>query len=136
MASLLLHSSSSSCSCSWFSSLRMKPTRLKTRKLCCVMNQENNKESSEAEKTASVDPIKLAFNKAKAYKESIKSNSGLGIEQNGADGGKKDLPVSVKIAMEKAKKYKQNKEVSVSETDQGNNYELTYLSLFNTCESV
>lgn len=83
------------------------------------MNQENNKESSEAEKTASVDPIKLAFNKAKAYKESIKSNTGLGIEQNGADGGKKDLPVSVKIAMEKAKKYKQNKEVSVSETDQG-----------------
>lgn len=88
------------------------------------MNKENNKESSEvnsieAEKTASVDPIKLAFNKAKAYKESIKSNTDLGIEQNSADGGKKDVSVSVKIAMEKAKKYKQNKGVAVSETDQG-----------------
>ena len=101
----------------------MKPTTLKAKKLYCVMNQDN-KESSEvnsieAEKTASVDPIKLAFDKAKAYKESIKSNSGLGFEQNGADGGKKDVSVSVKLAMEKARKYKQNKGVAVSETDQG-----------------
>ncbi|MCI04990.1 putative transmembrane protein, partial [Trifolium medium] len=67
-------------------------------------------ETNQAEKTSDVDPIKLAFNKAKAYKESIKSNSDLGVEQSGVgeensvkesnavDGGKKDVSVSLKIA--------------------------------------
>jgi hypothetical protein len=109
----------------------------------------------EAEKTSDVDPIKLAFNKAKAYKESIESNSDLGVERrsgvgeensvkesNALDGGKKDVSVSLKIAMEKAKKYKQNKGVEVSETNQGNTYgwfELVYLSLsteLSTCDYV
>jgi hypothetical protein len=91
--------------------------------------------SIEGEKTSGVDPIKLAFNKAKAYKEAIKSKDGLEIENNGGDGDnlvkesnvvdgvKKD---SLKIAMEKAKRYKQNKRVETSETDQGN----IYLSLY------
>jgi len=83
------------------------------------MNQENKE-------TASVDPIKLAFNKAKAYKESIKSNSDEGNlvkESNVVDGGKTDVSASVKIAMEKAKTYKQqNKGVAVNEIDQGNTY--------------
>jgi hypothetical protein len=63
-------------------------------------------------------------------------------ESNAVDGGKKDVPVSLKIAMEKAKKYKQNKEVEISETNQGNSYgqfELIYFSLsteLNTCEYV
>jgi hypothetical protein len=63
-------------------------------------------------------------------------------ESNAVDGGKKDLPVSLKIAMEKAKKYKQNKGVEISETNQGNSYgqfELIYFSLsteLNTCEYV
>jgi hypothetical protein len=52
------------------------------------------------------------------------------------------VPVSLKIAMEKAKKYKQNKGVEISETNQGNSYgqfELIYFSLsteLNTCEYV
>jgi hypothetical protein len=52
------------------------------------------------------------------------------------------VPVSLKIAMEKAKKYKKNKGVDVSETDQGNTYgwfELVYLSLsteLSTCDYV
>jgi hypothetical protein len=103
--------------------------------------------SSEGENTSGVDPIKLALNKAKAYKESIKSNAGLVIENNGTesnvvDGVKKDVPDSLKIAMEKAKKYKQNKGVEISETNQGNTYgqfELIYFSLsteLNTCEYV
>jgi hypothetical protein len=93
--------------------------------------------SIEGEKMSGVevDPIKLAFNKAKAYKEAIKSKDGLGNENNGGDGDnlvkesnvvdgvKKD---SLKIAMEKAKKYKQNKRVEISETNQGN----IYLSLY------
>jgi hypothetical protein len=96
--------------------------------------------SIEGEKTSGVevDPIKLAFNKAKAYKEAIKSKDGLGIENNGGDRDnlvkesnvvdevKKDVPDSLKIAMEKAKKYKQNKRVEISETNQGS----IYLSLY------
>ncbi|KAL5055535.1 hypothetical protein RYX36_036217 [Vicia faba] len=140
MASLL-HSSSS-----WSSSLPMKPnmglmvmlppTTLKPSKLCCVKNPNSEEvvNSIEAKKIGPVDPVKLAFEKAKAYKKSIKSKSSLGIEEssggegnsvkedtNVIDGGKKDMPVSVKIAMEKARKYKQNKgvAVTVSGTDQG-----------------
>lgn len=132
---------------SWFSSLRIKPNvnvglvlmplsaTLKPAKVCCVMNPDNAESSEvnsvEAQKKGPADPIKLAFSKAKAYKESIKSKSSLGIEQSGAekdnsvevdnvvDGGRKDVPVSVKIAMEKANKYKQIKGGAVSETDQG-----------------
>jgi hypothetical protein len=124
------------------------PMTLKPVKLCCVMNSDKEEFSevnySEGENTSGVDPIKLALNKAKAYKESIKSNAGLVIENNGTesnvvDGVKKD---SLKIAMEKAKKYKQNKGVEISETNQGNTYgqfELIYFSLsteLNTCEYV
>ncbi|WJX45313.1 hypothetical protein P8452_32201 [Trifolium repens] len=139
----------SSSSCSWFSSLWIKsnvnvgmvvipfsPTTLKPVKLCCVMNSDkefSEVNSIEGEKTSGVevDPIKLAFNKAKAYKEAIKSKDGLGIENNGGDRDnlvkesnvvdevKKDVPDSLKIAMEKAKKYKQNKRVEISETNQG-----------------
>jgi hypothetical protein len=127
------------------------PMTLKPVKLCCVMNSDKEEfsevNSIEGEKTSGVDPIKLALNKAKAYKESIKSNAGLVIENNGTesnvvDGVKKDVPDSLKIAMEKAKKYKQNKGVEISETNQGNTYgqfELIYFSLsteLNTCEYV
>ncbi|KAI5388460.1 hypothetical protein KIW84_074231 [Lathyrus oleraceus] len=131
MASLLQSSFS-------FSSLRMlPPTRLKSSKLCCVTNP-NSEESSEvnnsieAKKTAQADRVKLAFEKAKAYKKSMKSKSGLGIEEisggednsvkessNVVGGREKDMPVRLKIAMEKARKYKLNKGVAVSETDQG-----------------
>ncbi|XP_058747626.1 uncharacterized protein LOC131620528 [Vicia villosa] len=133
----------------WLSSMLMKPninvgwvvmlppTTLKSSKLCCVKNPDSEESSEvinsiEAKKTVPVDRIKLAFEKAKAYKKSIKSNSSLGIEESGGegdnsvkvnpnvvDGGKKDMPDRLKIAMEKARKYKQNKEVVVSETDQG-----------------
>ncbi|CAJ2679331.1 unnamed protein product [Trifolium pratense] len=111
------------------------PSTLKPVKLCCVMSSDKEEfsevNSIEGEKTSGVDPIKLAFNKAKAYKESIKSKDGFGIKQNGADGDslvkesnvvdgvKKEVPDSLKITMEKAKKYKQNKGVVVSETDLG-----------------
>ncbi|CAK8576592.1 unnamed protein product [Lathyrus sativus] len=123
---------------SWFSSSRMlPPTRLKSSKLCCAMNPDSE-ESSEvinsikAKKVVPVDRVKLAFEKAKAYKESMKSNSGFGIEEtsggednsvkenpNVVDGGEKDVPVWLKIAMETAEKNRQNKGVVVSETDQG-----------------
>ncbi|KAG4967035.1 hypothetical protein JHK87_032686 [Glycine soja] len=124
----------------WFSSLRVvSPAKLKAgppsatnkpaKPLCWAVGPDNA-ESSEPDAPkpvpdGPVDPVKLAFSKAEAYKESIKPNSGLGTTQSAADNNddneaKKDLPDSVKIAMEKAKKYKQNKGVAaVSETTQG-----------------
>ena len=72
--------------------------------------------------------MKLAFEKAKSYKKSLQSKPVLKIEQNpvevsggstvigngegeGVGGGTKEVPVSVKVAMEKAKEYKMNKGV-------------------------
>ncbi|KAG5118329.1 hypothetical protein JHK82_032749 [Glycine max] len=124
----------------WFSSLRVvspaklkagppSPTNKPAKPLCWAVGPDNA-ESSEPDAPkpvpdGPVDPVKLAFSKAEAYKESIKPNSGLGTTQSAADNNddneaQKDLPDSVKIATEKAKKYKQNKGVAaVSETTQG-----------------
>ncbi|WVZ02511.1 hypothetical protein V8G54_023317 [Vigna mungo] len=125
----------------WFSSLRVAPptklagppsASLKPAKQLCRALGPDNTESSEPSPeapTGPVDPVKLAFSKAQDYKKSNKSNPGLGTTQGTDDdnsvekgnvGGEdqKDLPDSVKIAMEKAKKYKQNKGVAVSETTQ------------------
>ncbi|KAE9616495.1 hypothetical protein Lal_00035092 [Lupinus albus] len=94
-----------------FSSIAFKHT-----KLSCARNTDNaesseptSTETASQDQTVPVDPVKLALNKSKAYKQSIK-------QENDGDGGKKDLSDSVKIAMEKAKKYKQNKGVGVSDT--------------------
>ncbi|XP_057748981.1 uncharacterized protein LOC130967939 [Arachis stenosperma] len=104
---------------SWFSSLRIFPSQANTRvpsttsfrapKLYSCALGPQNAEPSEPEpepepETAPVDPVKLAFSKAKAYKESSnKSKKEDSVVE------KKELPDSVKIAMEKAKNYKQNK---------------------------
>ncbi|KAG4979496.1 hypothetical protein JHK85_033454 [Glycine max] len=119
----------------WFSSLRVvSPAKLKAgppsatnkpaKPLCWAVGPDNA-ESSEPDAPkpvpdGPVDPVKLAFSKAEAYKESIKPNSGLGTTQSAADNNddneaQKDLPDSVKIATEKAKKYKQNKGVAAVE---------------------
>ncbi|KAF2323783.1 hypothetical protein GH714_036900 [Hevea brasiliensis] len=68
-----------------------------------------------------VDPVKLAFEKAKAYKKSIRDTKKTKLQKNpiegsgstsiGNDGEEKEVPVSVKVAMEKAKEYKKSKEV-------------------------
>ena len=76
--------------------------------------------------------MKLAFEKAKSYKKSLQSkpvskieqdpvefsggstvigNGEGGAEGEGVGGGTKEVPVSVKVAMEKAKEYKMNKGV-------------------------
>ncbi|BAT90962.1 hypothetical protein LR48_Vigan08g175300 [Vigna angularis] len=125
----------------WFSSLRVAPptklagppsASLKPAKQLCWALGPDNTESSEPSQeapTGPLDPVKLAFSKAQAYKKSNISNSGLGTTQGADDDnsvekgnvggeGQKDLPDSVKIAMEKAKKYKQNKGVADSETTQ------------------
>lgn len=61
---------------------------------------------------AAIDPVKLAFEKAKAYKKEAKSKLVSKIEQNPfEDSGNKDVPVSVKVAMERAKEYNKNKGV-------------------------
>uniref|UniRef100_A0A2C9UX57 Uncharacterized protein n=1 Tax=Manihot esculenta TaxID=3983 RepID=A0A2C9UX57_MANES len=65
-----------------------------------------------------VDPVKLAFQKAKAYKKSIEDGKKTKLDQRPVEGsgttsiGKDgEDPVSVKVAMEKAKEYKKRKEV-------------------------
>lgn len=85
-------------------------------------SQENPAESQPLEN----DPVKIALAKAKAYKKSVKSGapspeiSGKKADfrkiedneaaaSNGADeGGGKEIPSSVKLALEKAKEYKKN----------------------------
>ncbi|XP_054816036.1 uncharacterized protein LOC129315909 [Prosopis cineraria] len=133
----------------WFSSLNLishtKPSLLfssfKPIKLLCALNPENaeSSETTPESQPGPVDSVKLAFSKAKAHRESLKLNSdskvdqnvaaslaeksngndGLGSGQDVVDGGQKDLPMSVKIAMEKAKKYKENKGVTFTEMGQG-----------------
>lgn len=139
---------------SWLSSLNLispaKPSLLsssqfKPIKPFCALNP-GNAESSEPTPESppgTVDPVKLAFSKAKSYRESLKSNPDLKVKQDMAsssvensngndglmgsgqnnvvdDGGQKEMPMSLKIAMEKAKKYKENKGSVVDETGQGN----------------
>ena len=88
----------------------------------------NSPETAPEPEPASIDPVKLAFEKAKSYKKSLQSKPVSKIEQNpvevsdgstvigngegeGVGGGTKEVPVSVKVAMEKAKEYKMNKGV-------------------------
>ncbi|KAL8061919.1 hypothetical protein ABFX02_02G113900 [Erythranthe guttata] len=65
-----------------------------------ISSSKTEEESSQESKTQEQDPVKLAFAKAKAYKNSPKNDE---IKDN------KEVPLAVKIAMEKAKKYKNNK---------------------------
>ncbi|CAK7325045.1 unnamed protein product [Dovyalis caffra] len=65
-----------------------------------------------------VDPVKLAFEKAKVYRNSIETSKNVKIEQNpvedsggtiiGKSGKTKEVSDSVKLDMEKAKEYKTN----------------------------
>ncbi|KAK7814293.1 hypothetical protein CFP56_003351 [Quercus suber] len=139
---------------SWLSSLNTispsKPTffpstnlnKSKSFKLSSSTNQSNaessepispnSPETTPETEPASIDPLKLAFEKAKSYKKSLQSKPVSKIEQNpvevsggstvigngegggegeGVGGGTKEVPVSVKVAMEKAKEYKMNKGV-------------------------
>lgn len=58
-----------------------------------------------------MDPVKLALKKAEAYKKAKAEQEDR--ERNGGtgDGGGEEVPVSVKIAMQKAKEFMKNKGV-------------------------
>ena len=104
------------------STILNKTHSLKPLKLSSSVNP-SNAESSEPISPSSpettpepvpgaIDPVKLAFEKAKAYKKEAKSKQVSKIEQNPVeDSGTKEVPVSVKVAMERAKEYKKNKGV-------------------------
>ncbi|KAL9175453.1 hypothetical protein ABFS82_02G113200 [Erythranthe guttata] len=62
--------------------------------------EESSQENPPESKTQEQDPVKLAFAKAKAYKNSSKNDE---IKDN------KEVPLALKLAMEKAKKYKDNR---------------------------
>lgn len=58
------------------------------------------------------DPVKLAFEKAKAYKKEVKSKLVSTVEQNPVgDAGTKQVPASVQVTVEKAKEDNKNKGV-------------------------
>ncbi|KAJ0037526.1 hypothetical protein Pint_23832 [Pistacia integerrima] len=112
----------------WLSSLNTiktisstKPKFTSFKLLFSVNSSSNNAEQSSSRATSDdspeppLDPVKLAFEKAKAYKKTIQSVPDSKTEQNPdidsalkGDGDKK-IPASVKAAMEKAKEYKGNK---------------------------
>ncbi|GFY92181.1 hypothetical protein Acr_08g0005770 [Actinidia rufa] len=109
------------------SSSKPKPrnSQLKTLKISSLSS--NNAESSSPNSSNSpgnssepskIDPVKLAFAKAKAYKEAIRSNPVPKIVQNrvpesAETGNKIDGSVSDVISNEKAKEYKKSKETIV-----------------------
>ncbi|XP_057499815.1 uncharacterized protein LOC130784002 isoform X2 [Actinidia eriantha] len=111
----------------YLSSSKPKPrnSQLKTLKISSLSS--NNAESSSLNSSNSpenssepskIDPVKLAFAKAKAYKEAIRSNPVPKIVQNrvpesAETGNKIDGSVSDVISNEKAKEYKKNKETIV-----------------------
>ncbi|KAK9282617.1 hypothetical protein L1049_010835 [Liquidambar formosana] len=95
-----------------------------------IPNSSNSTETPSEAEPGGADPVKLAFARAKAYKKSIEPNPTVSIGEknpvqespgqeigNGSGGsgsggvgeGAKELPVSVKMAMEKAKEYKKSK---------------------------
>ncbi|XAR54424.1 hypothetical protein NMG60_11029541 [Bertholletia excelsa] len=68
----------------------------KTLKVSSFSNADSSQaEPSDSTEHGEMDPVKLAFARAKAYKKSVQSNP--------------ELPASVKLAMEKAREYKKNK---------------------------
>lgn len=127
-----LHPSFFSSSHIFYPTTTRSPFFSKPIKILCALNPdgaESSSESTAGDLPAPVDPVKLAFNKAKAYRESLKSNSDSRIEptddsnlsENVDDGGQKEVPMAVKIAMEKAKKYKDNKGIVGSDNSTGEN---------------
>nr|GMD29709.1 uncharacterized protein LOC109155969 isoform X2 [Ipomoea batatas]GME16990.1 uncharacterized protein LOC109155969 isoform X2 [Ipomoea batatas] len=96
-----------------------------------VSSPISEEETPESEK---VDPVKLAFAKAKAYKKEVQTNPIPKIVQNPVpesaetekqDGGseeeanvseEQEVPSAAKLAFERAKEYRKNKEVTGSGT--------------------
>lgn len=64
-------------------------------------DEASNPESPNSEQVAPVDPVKLAFEKAKAYKKTKVNPDGDSI------------PASVKVAMDKTREYKENGSESI-----------------------
>lgn len=90
-------------------------------------NSSNSSDKSLEPEEAELDPVKLAFAKAKAYKKSTKSNPTPQINQNPvaesaetvkkidgsgsevAGGDSKEVSVAFKVAMERAKEDEKNR---------------------------
>ncbi|XP_043725041.1 uncharacterized protein LOC122671720 isoform X2 [Telopea speciosissima] len=90
-------------------------------------NSANDSERIVGGKPETTDPVKLAFARAKSYKKALQSNPspkkdtspvsetvGSGNRTEGSvaenvDGNTKEVPISVKLAMKKAREYKQDK---------------------------
>uniref|UniRef100_A0A5B7A5H8 Uncharacterized protein n=1 Tax=Davidia involucrata TaxID=16924 RepID=A0A5B7A5H8_DAVIN len=100
-------------------------------------NSSDSQEKSLEAEPAETDPVKLAFAKAKAYKKAIQSNptpkfsqipvsesAESGNRSDGSvsevtNGGNQEVPLAVKLAMEKAKDYKDKGVVGSSKVSEG-----------------
>ncbi|KAK9123227.1 hypothetical protein Sjap_012829 [Stephania japonica] len=106
----------------------LKPLKISASISDSTSNSSQSTSEDEPAIAAAVDPVKLAFSKANQYKKSKESQkqskienpvresaeNGVGDDGNesaemGSDG--KGVPLSVKLAMEKAREYKKNKGV-------------------------
>lgn len=106
------------------------PTNPRTRPIKISASLHESKPLDPSERTSSdgedppanSDPVKLAFAKAMAYKKSKQPNADLsqnpvskpaeiekGSGGSGSDAAGGEVPPSVKLAMEKAREYKENK---------------------------
>lgn len=124
---------------SWLSSLSKNPSSLfPSRTSLFKVSLSVNSSSAESSNPASqnspepdpgpVDPVKLAFEKAKQYKKSKIEKSPVEGSASGGDVIEKNKQVSdsVKVAMDNAKEYKKNKgavggakDVAETETSSG-----------------
>ncbi|KAJ4711520.1 Cytochrome C oxidase subunit [Melia azedarach] len=104
----------------WISSLNTIKTlssakpKLSSFKVSFSLNSESPQPISEDSPETTLDPVKLAFEKAKAYKKLKESNPDSKNEQN-----RDQVADSVKAAMEKAKEYKNNKGIVDSGVSSG-----------------
>ncbi|KDP40502.1 hypothetical protein JCGZ_24501 [Jatropha curcas] len=116
---------------SWLSSVTQKPALFPSKtspfKISFSLNPSNTEPTPQnppefEPEPGPAHPVKLAFEKAKAYKKStgdskktklgqnlVKGSGGSSVGNNGKD---EEVPASVKVAMENAKEYKKNKGVA------------------------
>ncbi|XP_050234248.1 uncharacterized protein LOC126682568 [Mercurialis annua] len=109
MASLLLQNS-------LISSFTQKPTALfsfnstNQFKVSFSLSQSSDESAQNPPEKTTPEPLKLAFEKAKAYKKSIEETKKTKLEENPVEGSAEDSGYDkVKAALEKAKEYRKNK---------------------------
>nr|GMD36625.1 uncharacterized protein LOC109155969 isoform X2 [Ipomoea batatas] len=114
--------------------LHFKTLKFKTLKISPSLESPSPISEEETPESEKVDPVKLAFAKAKAYKKEVQTNpvpkivpnpvpesaetekQGGGSEEEANVSEEQEVPSAAKLAFERAKEYRNNKEVTGSGT--------------------